>query len=435
MNRVRFGIPAMFATVLLLHPFARAADFPCPPPSEQKDFDVRGDFDGKAQTLMKIATADVQGTAQRTVVDLFSKYPHADRVAIINTLLSVTCNLIKASTQMSDIDKLHQWWAVYPAVRSLMPAGQKSDSDDVSEKQNAFLSRFRDTTTFSSIVQVFGEPEEQLVLPGKYLPNDRTDKIEGKTFTFYRFQTVSDSTGLYILTTASQNVVAVAISALDANINVATIPLLEEAHLKPGKTEEDATDEDYIVDDMNTLTLRDLAGLCSTEESNDNDIIIDGKPDARYRYFVIGPCYFGNSGNFHYFFFGFSQTDFFGKETENERALDRCINSSNFFSDDPVKIDEHLRLICPKAAIEALNAGLVDKCPDASARFFEHPVTGNLLRDCPEAANAHPILAFIPLSQSAKDLYAERVTFARMPRRILSWIFWRDPGIVRREGR
>jgi hypothetical protein len=105
---------------LLQYSIAFSADFPCPTPSEQISSDIKGEISGKAQTLFKVGDAEVKGTAQKTVVDLFSKYPNADRVAIINSLLSTTCNFIKNSTQLSDAEKLDKWMAVYPAVQAVL---------------------------------------------------------------------------------------------------------------------------------------------------------------------------------------------------------------------------------------------------------------------------------------------------------------------------
>jgi hypothetical protein len=100
---------------------ANAGDFECPAPSVQASADLKGEISGKAQAFLKIGDADIQGTIQKTVVDLYSKYPNADRVAIINTLISTTCNFIKSSSQLSDAQKLDRWMAVYPSILSLMP--------------------------------------------------------------------------------------------------------------------------------------------------------------------------------------------------------------------------------------------------------------------------------------------------------------------------
>jgi hypothetical protein len=112
-----------------------AADFQCPAATEQKDSDINGDITGKAQTLLNIGDAEIQGTVRKTVVDLFSKYPNADRVAIINTLISVTCNFIKNSSTLTDDQKLDRWMAVYPAILNLMPSNKKSQvPDDILQK-------------------------------------------------------------------------------------------------------------------------------------------------------------------------------------------------------------------------------------------------------------------------------------------------------------
>jgi hypothetical protein len=110
---------------LLQTPAARGEDFVCPSPTAQSNNDIKMDIDGKASTLFKIGNADLKGSVQKTVVDLFSKYPNADRVAIINTMLSVDCNIIKNSTTLSDSEKLDKWMIVFPAVQSLMPAAAK----------------------------------------------------------------------------------------------------------------------------------------------------------------------------------------------------------------------------------------------------------------------------------------------------------------------
>jgi hypothetical protein len=126
MSRLWLGGFLVPTILTLSAPIARAADFACPPPSEQVANDINVDINGSAQTFLKIGAAQVQGTVQKTVVDLFSKYPNADRVAIINTLISTTCNFVKSST-LSDNDKLNRWMAIYPAILTLMPPPQKSE--------------------------------------------------------------------------------------------------------------------------------------------------------------------------------------------------------------------------------------------------------------------------------------------------------------------
>jgi hypothetical protein len=60
------------------------------------------------------------------VVDLFSKYPGADRVAIITTMLSTTCVMIRNSKQLTDAQKFDKWIAVLPVIRTFLPQEKRS---------------------------------------------------------------------------------------------------------------------------------------------------------------------------------------------------------------------------------------------------------------------------------------------------------------------
>jgi hypothetical protein len=87
----------------------------CPPPIQQKDSDVKGDLEANAQTLLRIGTLQLKGAAQKTVVDLFSKYPNADRVAIANAIISMTCNLLNKSN-LPDSQKWERWQNIVNAI-------------------------------------------------------------------------------------------------------------------------------------------------------------------------------------------------------------------------------------------------------------------------------------------------------------------------------
>jgi hypothetical protein len=106
---------------------SRAEDFKCPAPAEQTGADVKGDIDGHAQAFLKLGGADLKGNVEKTTVDLFSKYPNADRVAIISSLLSTTCNLIKSSTSLSDIEKLNKWFEVFPLISAMLLPDKPSE--------------------------------------------------------------------------------------------------------------------------------------------------------------------------------------------------------------------------------------------------------------------------------------------------------------------
>lgn len=113
------------ATAFASATIVSAADFPCPAPVQQTQDEIKGDIDGQAQTLFKIGAAQLKGAVQTSVVDLFSKYPNADKVAMLQDLLSTSCNLIKNSS-MSDGEKFDRWMTIFPQVKSFFPDDKKT---------------------------------------------------------------------------------------------------------------------------------------------------------------------------------------------------------------------------------------------------------------------------------------------------------------------
>ena len=105
----------------------RAQEFPCPNPSQQTETNIKGEVDAKAQTFLKLGGAELKGNVEKTIVDLFSKYPNADRVATINTILSTTCYMIKNSKHLNDNEKFDKWIAVLPVIRTFLPEDKKSE--------------------------------------------------------------------------------------------------------------------------------------------------------------------------------------------------------------------------------------------------------------------------------------------------------------------
>jgi hypothetical protein len=88
---------------------------------------MKGELDGRAQTFLKLGDAQLKGGVEKTVVDLFSKYPNADRVAIVNSLMSTTCNIIRNSKQMTDTEKLDKWLSIFPVIRTFLPADKSEN--------------------------------------------------------------------------------------------------------------------------------------------------------------------------------------------------------------------------------------------------------------------------------------------------------------------
>ena len=77
---------------------ARAQGFECPEPSKQVGASIKGEIGGQVQGLLKMAGVDVKGAVETSVVNLFEKYPNADRVAIIQNFQSTACNVIRNSS-------------------------------------------------------------------------------------------------------------------------------------------------------------------------------------------------------------------------------------------------------------------------------------------------------------------------------------------------
>jgi hypothetical protein len=73
-------------------------EFQCPEPIKQTESNIKADITGQAQALLKISSGQLKGAVETSVVNLFEKYPNADRIAIIQTFQSMTCNLVKKSS-------------------------------------------------------------------------------------------------------------------------------------------------------------------------------------------------------------------------------------------------------------------------------------------------------------------------------------------------
>ena len=98
-----------------------AADFPCPKPTEQVATNVAGEVQGKAQGLLKVVDAELKGEVNKTVVNLWEKYPDVARIAIVQNLESSSCNFIKTST-LTDEQKIDKWIQMLPMFSAFLPA-------------------------------------------------------------------------------------------------------------------------------------------------------------------------------------------------------------------------------------------------------------------------------------------------------------------------
>lgn len=79
--------------------------YDCPKPTQQLTPEVVTEVRGSTTTLFSASNDNYDIVARSTSRDLFEKYPNADRIAVMNTMLSMFCQVIMASS-MSDDDKL-----------------------------------------------------------------------------------------------------------------------------------------------------------------------------------------------------------------------------------------------------------------------------------------------------------------------------------------
>jgi len=120
----------ILAWVVLPVCMAAAEDFKCPEPTMQVANNVKGDLNGQAQTLIRLGSADLKGHFETTVVDLFSKYGNADKVAIAQNLLGPACNFLKSATDMTGAEKFEKWLQIFPLVEKYFPAEKRSDATE-----------------------------------------------------------------------------------------------------------------------------------------------------------------------------------------------------------------------------------------------------------------------------------------------------------------
>jgi len=84
--------------MICIQTHAKAQGFDCPEPMKQVGANVKGEIGAQAQALLKITGFDLKGAVETSVVNLFEKYPNADRIAMVQNYQSLACNVIKTSS-------------------------------------------------------------------------------------------------------------------------------------------------------------------------------------------------------------------------------------------------------------------------------------------------------------------------------------------------
>ena len=75
------------AMALGLASAARAEDFVCPEAPKQVESEVRTEVSLRTRNFGAAEEAELKTRVDKTIVDLFAKYPNADRVAILHTFM------------------------------------------------------------------------------------------------------------------------------------------------------------------------------------------------------------------------------------------------------------------------------------------------------------------------------------------------------------
>ncbi|MGD9539970.1 hypothetical protein [Methylocystis sp.] len=112
------ALSKLLALGIAMQDYACAEPFQCPEPIKQLDSTLQGSISGKAQALLKLGDVNFTGGVQTSVVNLLEKYPNADRIAIAQTLQSMTCQVLRNSGSLSDSQKLDR---ILDLARALEP--------------------------------------------------------------------------------------------------------------------------------------------------------------------------------------------------------------------------------------------------------------------------------------------------------------------------
>jgi hypothetical protein len=180
---------------------------------------------------------------------------------------------------------------------------------------------------------------------------------------------------------------AVAISRLVENPTVDVIPFLKMGIWNEGvdpASDKVDLDRDTQLSTMNTTVFKEVFGQCRAKGRLVGDKVeyeslkpVSKHPDARFMYFVIGPCYFGRPGTYHNYYLGFNLVDF----TPLSEERTRCQTFDEVW-----------------------------------AKFKKLP---DLFKDCTNAGKAAPVLALTFLDQ-------ERPGDETLAGKILQWMYWGD---------
>jgi hypothetical protein len=98
---------ALLAALALLWAAPAALAYDCPKPTQQLTRDQTTEVKSSVTALGGLSGSGFERKSADVAQELFSRYPHADNLALANTMLSMFCQVILPSP-MSDAEKLDQ---------------------------------------------------------------------------------------------------------------------------------------------------------------------------------------------------------------------------------------------------------------------------------------------------------------------------------------
>jgi hypothetical protein len=95
-----------------------AMDCPAAPQNVAKE--IVTDTQGSVSGLRSLVGGELRNRVEVTAKNLFEKYPNADRITVATLMMSVFCQQIDRSSQLSDKEKLDQLNVVNDRLITLM---------------------------------------------------------------------------------------------------------------------------------------------------------------------------------------------------------------------------------------------------------------------------------------------------------------------------
>lgn len=80
----------------------------CPAPPSQMKQETRIEIEGELGAIKSLLGGSGKLEYEKKVDEIFSRYPNADKIVIINFIISVFCQLLNDSTELNDKEKFQQ---------------------------------------------------------------------------------------------------------------------------------------------------------------------------------------------------------------------------------------------------------------------------------------------------------------------------------------